>query len=155
MSGKIQELINMLNKALEMEQAANVKYLSMAELVDGLNAEPIIERLQEIAGDEQGHAVKLRTLINDYLDGVPSMALAPTKKASTIEEILKANLKDEKEAVDYYLQVHTKIAELKNELAYAYQTLEHDVRHILTEEQEHIAELRRLLGYNREQMLKL
>ncbi len=155
MSGKIQELINMLNKALEMEQAANVQYLSMAELVDGLNAEPIIERLQEIAGDEQGHAVKLRTLINDYLDGVPSMALAPTKKASTIEEILKANLKDEKEAVDYYLQVHTKIAELKNELAYAYQTLEHDVRHILTEEQEHIAELRRLLGYNREQMLKL
>ncbi|HOV39746.1 MAG TPA: ferritin-like domain-containing protein [Spirochaetales bacterium] len=155
MSGKIQELINMLNKALEMEQAANVQYLSMAELVDGLNAEPIIERLQEIAGDEQGHAVKLRTLINDYLDGVPSMALAPTKKASTIEEILKANLKDEKEAVDYYLQVHAKIAELKNELAYAYQTLEHDVRHILTEEQEHIAELRRLLGYNREQMLKL
>jgi bacterioferritin (cytochrome b1) len=155
MSGRIQELINMLNKALEMEQAANVQYLSMAELVDGLNAEPIIERLQEIAGDEQGHAAKLRTLINDYLDGVPSMALAPTKKASTIEEILKANLKDEKEAVDYYLQVHAKIAELKNELAYAYQTLEHDVRHILTEEQEHIAELRRLLGYNREQMLKL
>ncbi len=68
---------------------------------------------------------------------------------------MKANLKDEKEAVDYYLQVHAKIAELKNELAYAYQTLEHDVRHILTEEQEHIAELRRLLGYNREQMLKL
>lgn len=154
MSSKIQELVDMLNRALEMEQAANVQYLSMAELVDGLNAEPIIERLQEIAGDEREHAAKLRTLINDYLDGVPSMALAPTKKASTIEEILKANLKDEKEAVDYYAQVHAKIVELKGELAYAYHTLEHDVRHILTEEQEHIAELRRLLGWSREQMLK-
>jgi len=154
MASKVQELVDMLNKALEMEQAANVQYLSMAEQVDGLNAEPIIARLQEIANDEKEHAAKLRTLINDYLDGVPSMALAPTKKASTIEEILKANLKDEKEAVDYYAQVHAKIVELKSELAYAYHTLEHDVRHILTEEQEHIAELRRLLGWSREQMLK-
>lgn len=154
MADKVQELIGMLNKALEMEQAANLQYLSMAEVVDGLHAETIIPRLQEIAGDEHGHAAKLRTLIGDYLDGVPSMALAPTKKAGTIDSILQENLRDEKEAVDYYTQILDKIRECKADLTYAYQTLEHDVRHILMEEQEHIAEIRRLLGWNREKMLK-
>jgi bacterioferritin (cytochrome b1) len=55
----------MLNKALELEHAARIQYLAHAELVAGLNAEPIIERLKEIAGDEEKHEQKFRTLIGN------------------------------------------------------------------------------------------
>jgi len=48
-------LLKMLNHALELEYATYVQYLSHAELIDGENAEPLIERLKEIANDEKTH----------------------------------------------------------------------------------------------------
>ncbi len=140
------EIIDLLNQGLELEQAAYVQYLSHAELVDGLNAEPIIARLKEIAEDEKEHQVKFRTLIGDYLGGTPSKKIAETFEAETIEEILKVNLKGEREAVDFYLQILEKIREEKENLPYEFWTLEHEVRHIIIDEQEHIAELKILLG---------
>ncbi|MEM2955081.1 MAG: ferritin-like domain-containing protein [Candidatus Nanoarchaeia archaeon] len=140
------ELIKMLNKALELEHAARIQYLSHAEIVDGLNAEPIIARLKEIAEDEKKHEEKFRTLIGDFLGGVPSMGIEKTYPAKTIKEILEVNLKGEKEAVDFYLTIMEKIKEMKEELKYEYFTLEHEVRHVIMDEQEHIAELKILLG---------
>lgn len=141
-----EEVIEMLNRALEMEHQANIQYLSHAELVDGLNSEPIIDRIKEIAKDEHEHAEKLRTLIGDYLDGAPSMKIAQTKEAHNIREILLTNLGDEKEAVNYYKEILRKVNQLKDSLPYNYLKIEHDVRHIVMDEQEHIAELRKLLA---------
>lgn len=56
-----ENIIQLLNKALELEQAAYYQYLSHAEVVDGINAEPIIVRLKEIANDEKEHQEKFRT----------------------------------------------------------------------------------------------
>jgi bacterioferritin (cytochrome b1) len=140
------EIIQLLNKALEMEHQANVQYLSHAELVDGLDSEPIIERLKEIASDEAKHAAKYRELIGDYLDGTPTMGMAKTTEATDLKEILKANLRGEMEAVEYYRTVLKKINDNKDSLPYTFMRLEHDVRHILMEEQEHISELRKLLS---------
>ena len=139
------ELIKLLNQALELEHSAYVQYLSHAEIVEGENAEPIIERLKEIAGDEAKHQEKFRTLIGDYLGGVPSTKIAPAHVATTIDEILRANLKDEIEAIDLYTSILEKIRAEKDNLPYAFLRLEHDVRHITMEEQEHASELRRLL----------
>jgi len=141
-----EEIINLLNHALELEHTANIQYLAHAELVDGLNAEPIIKRLQEIAGDEAEHAKKFRTLIGDFLGGEPSMGMAKPKRASTIKEILETNLKDEMDAVDTYKKILEKINASKAELPYEFLRLEHDVRHVIMEEQEHISELKILLG---------
>ncbi len=140
------ELIAMLNRALELEHAAYVQYLSHRELIDGLGSEPLIGKLKEISGDEAKHAETFRKLIGDYLGGTPSMGIAETHRAGTIQEILKANLKDEKFAEDYYQGILRKVQEHKLELKYAYHTLEHDVRHIIIDEQEHISELKKLLG---------
>ncbi|MFH0861547.1 MAG: ferritin-like domain-containing protein [Candidatus Altiarchaeota archaeon] len=140
------EIIQLLNKALEMEHQANVQYLSHAELVDGINSEPIIERLKEIASDEAKHAAKYRELIGDYLDGTPSMGIAKTTEAKDIKGILIANLKGEMEAVEYYGAILENIGENKPSLPYTFLRLEHDVRHILMEEEEHISELRKLLA---------
>jgi len=141
------ELINLLNRALELEQAAYLQYLSHAELVEGLNAEPIIARLKEIANDEKEHQEKFRNLIGNYLGGVPSMKIAKTEGANSIEEILRVNLKSEMEAVDFYTQILSKINEVKKDLPYEFLTLEHEIRHIIIDEQEHIVELKTLLGH--------
>ena len=140
------EIIKLLNSALELEHAARIQYLSHAEIVDGLNAEPIIARLKEIAKDEEGHESKFRTLIGDYLGGVPSMGIAKTALAKTIKEILEVNLKAEKEAVAIYKKILEKINASKGELPYEFLKLEHDVRHVIMDEQEHIAELKILLA---------
>jgi bacterioferritin (cytochrome b1) len=139
-----EKILELLNHALELEHGAYVQYLSHAEVVDGINAEPIIARLKEIAGDEKEHQDKFRTLIG-ALGGVPSMKIAETHPAKSIEEILEVNLKDEKIAVDTYRKI---LEALKQEKGKGYYDLllEHDVRHILMEEQEHITELELLQG---------
>lgn len=141
-----QELINMLNQALELEQAARIQYLSHRELIDGLNAEPLMARLKDNADDEEKHEEKFRTLIGDYLGGTPSMKIAETHPAETIQQILQTNLNDERHAVDVYQGILAKIVQLKDQFKYEYFQLEHEVRHILMEEQEHIAELKILLA---------
>ena len=138
-----EKIIELLNHGLELEHAAFVQYLSHAEIVDGISAEPIIARLKEIANDEKGHQEKFRTLIGD-LGGVPSMNFTPRHPATTIKQILEVNLEDEKTAVDTYRNI---LEELKKEKGGGYydHLLEHDIRHILMEEQEHITELELLL----------
>ncbi|MBI4447394.1 hypothetical protein HY643_00285 [Candidatus Woesearchaeota archaeon] len=140
------EILEMLNKALELEHAAYVQYLSHAELVDGLNAIPIISKLTEIAGDEAEHQKKFRTLIGDFLGGTPSMGIAKTYSAKTIKEILEVNLRGEREAVDFYKKILEQIHKDKESLPYEFWMLEHEVRHVIIDEQEHIAELKILLA---------
>lgn len=136
--------MKMLNHALELEHAAYVQYLSHAELIDGDNAEPLIERLKEIANDEKTHQEKFRSLIG-MLGGTPSMGIAETHPAKTVREILEQNLKDEKEAVDTYRKIYGAIVGGRGR-GYYDMLLEHEVRHIIMDEQEHITELELLLG---------
>lgn len=141
-----EELVKILNQALELEHGARIQYLSHAEVVTGPGAEPIIARLKEIAGDEKNHEDMFRELIGSYLGGVPSTGIAETHAAKTVKEILEVNLADEKHAVDVYIGILDKLREMKDELRYEYFQLEHSVRHIIQDEQEHISELRLLLG---------
>lgn len=141
-----EELIKMLNRALELEHAARIQYLAHAELVKGLNAEPIIERLKEIASDEEKHEEIFRSLIANYLGGEPSMGIAETYQAKEIKEILEVNLKGEKEAIDFYKEIYRKVVENKSEFQYEFETLEHQIRHVIIDEQEHVVELSTLLG---------
>ncbi|MDD5457650.1 MAG: ferritin-like domain-containing protein [Candidatus Margulisbacteria bacterium] len=140
-----QELIDMLNKALELEHAARIQYLAHAETITGLNSEPLRARIKEIAGDEANHEEKFRTLIGDYLNGVPVMSLAPTKTARGIDNIIEINIEGEKSAVDFYKQIYKKVTDHKEELVYTFETLEHTIRHIIIEEEEHIVELEQLI----------
>jgi len=135
-----------LNKAVELEYAARIQYLAHAEKVKGLNSEPIIERLKEIASDELKHEEIFRNLICNYLGGEVSMNIEKTYDAKEINEILEVNLKGEKDAIDYYKQIYKKVVENKNELQYEFETLEHQIRHVIIDEQEHVVELTNLLG---------
>jgi len=50
-----EHLVEMLNDALELEHAARIQYLAHAQEIIGINAEPIVARLEEIADDEKKH----------------------------------------------------------------------------------------------------
>ena len=141
-----EELVNLLNQALELEHAARIQYLSHRELIDGTQAEPLMARLMDNAEDEKKHEEMFRTLIGDYLGGTPSMGIAETHPAESIGKILQTNLNDERHAVDVYQGILVKINQMKDQLKYEYFRLEHDVRHIIMEEEEHIAELKILLA---------
>ncbi|MDD5593497.1 MAG: ferritin-like domain-containing protein [Candidatus Margulisbacteria bacterium] len=141
-----EELVKMLNQALELEHAARIQYLAHAELIKGQTAEKIIERLKEIASDEQKHEGIFRELIGNYLNGEPVMTLAPTHRANETVAILEVNLKGEKDAIDYYKQIYQKVTDNKKELPYEFETLEHQIRHVIIDEQEHVTELSLLLG---------
>ena len=139
-------IIKLLNQALELEHAANIQYLAHAQVIDGLYAEPIIARLKDTAGDEAKHAEVFRELIGDILGGTPVMSVAKTYPGRDIKQILEQNLKNEKEAVDIYTKILETIYKEKDKLPYEFQKLEHDVRHVIIEEQEHISELKLLLA---------
>ncbi len=138
------ELIKCLNDDLQLEMAARIQYLAHAEVVKGHYADAIIDRIKEIAGDELKHEEKFRTMIGDYLGGVPTMDVAAGHAAKDIAEILEVNLKSEKQAIDQYKATYRKIIENKDNLGYVFMKLEHDLRHIIMEEEEHVTELDRL-----------
>jgi rubrerythrin len=58
----------------------------------------------------------------------------------------EVNLKGEKDAIDFYKQIYQKAMDNKKELQYEYETLEHELRHIIIDEQEHVSELSLLMG---------
>ena len=141
-----EELVKMLNAALELEHAARIQYLAHAELIKGSCAEKVVERLKEIASDEEKHEKMFRELIGGYLGGEPTMGLAKTNKARELKDILKVNLKGEKEAIDFYKQIYQKVTDNKKSLPYEYEMIEHTIRHIIVDEEEHVSELSLLLG---------
>jgi len=140
------ELAGMLNEALKLEHAARIQYLAHAELLSGIGAERVIERLKEIAADELKHEGMFRELIGGYLGTEPTMDLAKTHKAKGQKKILEVNLKGEKDAIDFYKKIYKKVVENKDKLKYEFETLEHEIRHVIVDEQEHVSELSLLLG---------
>ena len=74
------------------------------------------------------------------------MGIAKTHRAKKTMEILTVNLTGEKEAIDFYKTIYKKVIENKEKLTYVYETLEHEIRHVIVEEQQHVAELSVLIG---------
>ena len=138
------DLIESFNQALELEHAAKLQYLSHAEIIRGLNAEPVIARLKEISGDEEKHAAKFRSIIS-MLGGVPSTGIAKTYHVKSVKEVIEVNLKAEKEAIDFYKKI---IESLKNckEIKYEDFYILHELEHVIIDEMEHVQELKLLLG---------
>ena len=139
------EIVTLLNEALRLEHSAAIQYGGHAESVAGLNSSPIISLLKDSAADEVRHQDVLRGLIGDYLFDVPALDMTPARPAVGIEDIIKVNIASENEAIALYKKILTKIYASQADIAEIYERLEHDVRHILMEEQEHSAELYRLL----------
>ncbi|MEM3031028.1 MAG: ferritin-like domain-containing protein [Candidatus Micrarchaeia archaeon] len=131
------KLIELLNKALAMEYQAIIQYRTHAELIAGETYEPVAARLKEVAGDEEKHADILRVRIS-MLGAVPATVPEKVVVADKIPEVLKVNIKAEREAIAVYRQILP--------LCRGNEILEHAIRHILIDEEEHTEEFSQLLG---------
>jgi bacterioferritin (cytochrome b1) len=138
------DLAKLLQKALELENAAYVQYLSHAAIVSNQNSLPIEAHLRETAEDEAKHAEILRQLLGNYLTQYPSMKIADTQEAIDISSALRADVKSETAAIEHYKKT-LKYIEDNKDLKF-YNTMWEKIRQILIEEEEHLVELEMIQG---------
>jgi bacterioferritin len=133
-----EKILEALNDALAQEYACYIRYKTHAAVITGPYAEPVSERLNEIAEDEESHAEKLRDRITG-LGGSPTMSVqtADLIPATTFKEIIAVNLEEEQKAIALYQGI---LAMIPREERLLYEAIEH----ILEDEQEHKEELERL-----------
>lgn len=133
-----EKILEALNKALAQEHACFIRYKTHAAVITGPYAKPIREQLDEIAEDEETHARHLRDRITG-LGGTPTMGVTAEDliPATTLDEILRVNIEEEKKAIALYQEL---LNQIPREQRLLYETIEH----ILQDEQEHLEELERL-----------
>ena len=134
-----EKIIVALNEALAQEHGCYVRYKTHAAVITGPYAEAVASRLKEIAGDESEHAEKLRDRIT-ALSGTPTMDTAKEEliPATTLQQILAVNLKEEAKAINHYKSILNMLD--RSEDILLYETIED----IIEDEQEHREELSRL-----------
>jgi bacterioferritin len=140
------ELIDLLNLALTMEHAAAIQYYTHAEQLRGNTSDPIIEVLREHAEEEQKHANMLRRLLGDFLLTTPAVEVAEVKRIDgSINSTLITNISSEKEAILIYKKLYSIVMGDRDNLTGCFFNLEKTIREISVDEEEHAAELERLL----------
>jgi bacterioferritin len=135
----ISDLIQLLNKDLELEFSAAIQYINHAAVMKGAAYGDIIKELKIHANEEIQHALILADQI-DYLKGKPSVGVGPIKTNHDNISMLKQDLEGEEDAIRRY-KIRIDQAEQLKEFA-----LSQQLRTILAMEQEHAMDLEQSLG---------
>ncbi|CAN5476079.1 ferritin-like domain-containing protein [soil metagenome] len=96
------ELIENLNLALSLELAGVIQYSQHSYLVPGTDREVFKEFFRDQAGEAQDHAEILGDKIV-ALGGVPTVEPAMIRQSTDLKEMLKQDLKLEREAIAAYM----------------------------------------------------
>ena len=139
MAMAMKDMLDLLNKDLELEYSAAIQYINHAAVMTGASYGNIIKELKVHANEEIQHAVVLSDQI-DYFGGSPSVAVGSIKTSKDNEEMLKQDLAGEEDAIRRY-RMRIEQAEQLKEFALAQQ-----LRNILAVEQEHAMDLTQALG---------
>ena len=129
-----QELIRLLNKDLGREYQAIIAYIVYSQVLKGAAYTDIARELEAHAGEELVHAIKIAKQI-DYLGGMPCVTPKPVKTSNDPAEMLRADLRNERETVGRYRE-RIRQAEAMGEFA-----LSETLRAIIVQEQEHEIDL--------------
>lgn len=134
-----QHLIEGLNEDLSREYQAIIAYVNYSQVLKGAAYMHIADELAVHAGEELQHALKVANHI-DYLGGMPSVTPKPVKTSEKADEMLRADLDNERETIRQYRR-RVRQADQLNEYAIA-----ESLRGILVEEQDHLIALATALG---------
>ena len=132
-------IIDLLNKDLELEFAAAIQYINHAAVMTGAEYGDIIKELKIHANEEIQHALILADQI-DFFGGKPTVDVADIHTSDDNKEMLKQDLEGEEGAIERYKKRIEQAEELK-EFALA-----QHLRTILAMEQEHAMDLKQALG---------
>src|SRR3989338_3947581 len=132
------KVLELMNEGLELEYASQIQYLTQAAITTGPYAEGLIARFKESASDETEHADILRGRIA-ALGGTPTTKIGQIQVHKDSLQAVKINLKYEKDTVAFYRKI-------LNLIPHDEVILYEAVEHILQDSQEHVEELKRLVG---------
>lgn len=132
-------LIDLLNKDLGLEYTAMVQYIQHQGVLKGAMYQSIAKELAVHAQEELQHAVILSSQI-DYLGGVPTVNMPPASTSDDNVTMLQQDLDGENDAIRRYIE-RIRQAETLN-----LYHLAHQLRNILSVEQEHAMDLEQALG---------
>ena len=133
------ELIELLNKDLELEYSAAIQYINHAAVMTGAQYGDIIKELKIHANEEIAHALVLADQIS-YLGGLPSVDVGNINVDKDNIKMLEQDLAGEEDAIVRY-KVRVQQAEELQEYA-----LSQQLRNILAMQQEHAMDLESALG---------
>jgi bacterioferritin len=136
-----EQMIQLLNEDLAREYQAIIAYTVYSQLLKGAEYTDIARELEQHAGEELAHAIKIAKQI-DYLGGMPGVMPKPVKTSNDPIQMLRADLENERETVAHYRE-RIRQAEAMGEFA-----LSETLRSIIVQEQEHEIDLCDALGIN-------
>lgn len=133
------ELIDGLNRALEMDLRAIVQYMWQYVMARGEERESVRKVFRKIALQEMNHAESFAERIK-YLGGVPTTSPADITVGATLREMVELDFEAEHESIEQCKRV---IAMAVRENDPVTKVL---VEKILSETEEHADSYRKLLG---------
>lgn len=137
--GNVQEeLLNVMNKALEDEFMAIRQYTTYAAQVTGVHRIELKDFFQEEIPDEQGHAQFLADKIV-ALGGTPTHTSSPLPQVSTNKDMLTSVLEAEQQAITTHNQLATLAEDIGDK------GLVVKIEDIITDETRHKEEVEKIL----------
>lgn len=133
------KLTEMMNQAIAGELQAIVQYMWHHVMVKGLQSASLSDVFEKIAIDEMKHAERIAERLF-YFDVSPTIKPTPIAVGGTPEQMLKANVKAEEEAITLYKDIIKQAASEKDE------TTRLLFEEILSEEESHHDTFTTLLG---------
>jgi bacterioferritin len=134
-----EQLAANLNEDLAREYQAIIAYVVYSQVIKGPQYMAIAKELEVHAGEELAHALLICKQI-DYLGASPVAVPKHVKTSDKAEDMLRFDLDNESETIKNYRQ-RVREAEQLGEYGIA-----EAIRHILTQEQEHLIDLATALG---------
>jgi bacterioferritin len=132
-------MIEFLNDDLSREYQAVIAYTVYSNVLKGAQYMHIASELQKHASEELDHAMKIANQI-DYFGGMPTGTPKPVKLSDNAEEMLRADLENERVTIANY-RTRVRQADAMGEFA-----LSEVLREILVQEQDHLTDLATALG---------
>ena len=134
-----EETHGLLKSIMEFELAGVVRYTHYALMVSGPNRIPIVEFMRSQAEESLMHAQEVGEMLTG-LGGHPSLAIAPVDESyeHATESILSESLNHEQRSIQLY-------SDLLNVVTGASVYLEEFARQMISKEEQHCMELRKML----------
>lgn len=135
----VSETIDILNRILECELAGVVRYTHYSLMVFGHNRIPIVKWLRDQASESLGHASVAGEHITT-LGGHPSLKIGKLIETEqhSLNDILKESLQHEESQL---ANLYELLDLVQNKSVY----LEEYAREMITEEEAHVAEVKKML----------
>ena len=133
------KLTEMMNQAIAAELQAIVQYMWHHVMVKGMHSESLSGVFEKVSMDEMKHAEKIAERLF-YFDVNPTTKPTPIATGGTPEQMLKADVKAEEEAITLYKEI------IKQAAAEGDETTRLLFEEILSQEESHHDTFTTLLG---------